>query len=143
MASAPSSRQGVHIFSPPHDTFTRLANLFCYTSMNPQLQDSVFQDLVISDHSPVSVELENVVPTTWQFPSYLVQIGDFRHTVHNVYSKYIRDNVLQRDNSNLFWEAGKAFISGKMVSYVVSYRRNIEISRSQQLPLSCQEGLCL
>lgn len=42
------------------------------------------------------------------------------------WSEYADANASHRENRNLFWEAGKAFILGKIMSYVASYKKNTQ-----------------
>lgn len=115
-------------YSNPHNVFTRIDYLFCSDDLLPLISDADIHDIAISDHAPILTTIDNLDlypnPKIWRFPSYLHNNSDFRQYMENVWSEYTLNNAEHSDNPNLFWEAGKAFLRGRIISYAASFKRN-------------------
>lgn len=115
-------------FSPPHNTFSRIDYFFASPSLLSVINAPDINDARISDHSPIAVHMTQTTSSTpsptWRFPSYLADSEDFRHVLYQTWEEYTSTNGAHISDPNLFWEAGKAFLRGKIISYIVQFKKH-------------------
>lgn len=109
------------LFSQPHSTFSTLDYFFCTNSLLSLVNKAIISELVISDHSPVVLALDDPSPRgascLCSFLSYLANSDEFRCVISSAWSEYESFNFPYRDNPNIFWKAGKSLLRGHTVLY--------------------------
>lgn len=94
------------------------------------VRESYIHDMVISDHSPILVTLDNLRNRPdyrqWRFPTYLNQNDSFKQMLTEAWLDYAHNNRHHENNPNLFWEAGKSFLRGKIISFTSAYRKTTQ-----------------
>uniref|UniRef100_A0A803JAB7 Reverse transcriptase domain-containing protein n=1 Tax=Xenopus tropicalis TaxID=8364 RepID=A0A803JAB7_XENTR len=125
-------------YSGVHKTFSRIDYIFTSQSLLPHIQKAEIKDIIISDHAPISLHIQNPQPQprsfNWRFPSYLSHSEDFKQYVKTSLANYIDDNLTHWDNPNLLWAAAKPVLRGQITAYL-AYRRkqfNIKYMTLQQ-----------
>lgn len=92
------------------------------------LSGADIHDIAISDHAPIEVSLDNLDlpphPKIWRFPSYLHNNTEFQKFMEKSWSEYSTANAPHTEDPNLFWDAGKAYLRGRIISYATSFKRN-------------------
>lgn len=115
-------------FSPPHNSFSRIDYFFASPALINTLCESEILDARISDHSPISIHMTQMAPSSpspiWRFPSYLMDNQDFQHTLNTAWNDYVSTNGAHITEPNLFWEAGKAFLRGTIISYTTQFKKH-------------------
>lgn len=88
--SHPTDREYT-FYSHAHNSFARLDYLFYTASLLPRIRESTIHKLVISDHSPISLVLENFLPhdntRQGRFPSYLKHNEPFKRMLEDAWSE--------------------------------------------------------
>lgn len=96
-------------------------------AMNPKIHD-----IAISDHAPISVELEGFTARNsakiWHFPSYLAHNQTLQNIVTEMWTEYLYTNSQHNVNPNLLWDAGKAMLLGKIISYSSCHKKRITLT---------------
>lgn len=59
----------------------------------------------------------------WRFPTYLTNDPKFKLMIKKEWDEYSENNAQHQQNPTLFWEANKAFISGRIISYTAAHRK--------------------
>lgn len=67
----------------------------------------------------------HLVPHLWHFPSYLHNNTDFHTCMDTAWKEFSSVNSSHIDNPNLFWEAIKAYLRGKVISYAASFKKHV------------------
>lgn len=125
--SHPTDREFT-FYSNPHNIFTRIDYFFGSDNLIPFLQNTTIHDITISDHAPIEVTLDNLNlpphPNIWRFPSFLHNNTDFQQYMSDAWTEYSSNNAPHIHDPNLFWDAGKAYLRGRIISYATSFKRN-------------------
>lgn len=112
---------------PPHNSFSRIDNFFASPTLSSLLSDAKISNTVISDHSPIivnSLKTKLLSPSPkWRFPSYLADSEDFRQMLYDAWAEYASTNGAHITDPNLFLEAGKAFLRGKIISHTSHFKK--------------------
>lgn len=61
----------------------------------------------------------------WRYPAYLKNNQTFIKYMKEAWEDYTTNNADHIHNSTLFWEAGKAYLRGKIISYSTAYKKAI------------------
>lgn len=100
---------------PGHNTFTH----WCLYVWN--------NEIAISDHSPISVTLRDSAPKPnaimWRFPTHLTNDTQLNDMIKNEWDEYSVLNAQYTSHPILVWEAGKAHLRGRKISYVASQKK--------------------
>lgn len=85
-------------------------------TINPQIHKIAF-----SDHAPISVELSGFTiqnfTKIWHFLTYIAHDQSLQKIIKEMWNDYSIINSEHTANPTLLWEAGKAVLWGKMISY--------------------------
>lgn len=83
--------------------------------------------IAISDHAPVTLTLKTSPSlsgtTQWRFPAYLQGNLEFKTFLKRAWMDYIGNNALHTSQPTLYWEAGKTYIRGQIISYSAAYKK--------------------
>lgn len=111
-------------FSPVHHTFSRIYCFFIDIRLIPLINMVSYHNIVISDHAPVSLELNFPNQPTpfkpWRLNALLLSEQSFVEFMNNQIKLFIETNASPEVSQCVFWEALKAFLRG----YIISYRAN-------------------
>ena len=98
--------------------------------------DTKIHSITISDHTPVSITLKNnrVIPLArnWRFNTSLLKDPDFINYFKREWYVYLENNDLPGMSACILWEAVKAVMRGKIISFSSNKkkRENSRISDS-------------
>lgn len=85
-------------------------------------------DIVMSDHALVEVNLSDSTlrpqARIWRLTVYLISEETFKQTIIQVWEEYFEYNAQHRSNPNLFWETGKSFLRGRIISYAKAQKKH-------------------
>lgn len=139
-------------YSTPHKVFTRIDYIFGTDTVIPLISETEIHEIAISDHAPVSISVNDMIsksnPQLWRFPSYLHNNADFQVYMDKAWREFATANSSHADNSNLYWDAGKAYLGGRVISYAASCKKHTLSSyktasssfKQAQLALSAQDS---
>ena len=114
-------------FSPVHGTFSRIDYFFLDKKLLPLITNCEYQAIVISDHAPLSMTLR--IPTSyanyrpWRFNSLLLSDTTFVELISTEITSFLERNQTPGMSSSVVWEAMKAFLRGKIISYSAHIRK--------------------
>lgn len=105
-------------FSHPHNSFSCIDYLFFSSGAFPLVSSVTIKNMVISEYSPVSVQFSGITCPrgAGTFPSHLANNDDFKHVLLFAWAEFAKTNEAHLSTPNLFWEAGKAFLRGRIIS---------------------------
>lgn len=110
-----------------HGAFSKINYFFGDQVFLLLVEASHIYEIAISDHAPVSLDIRDSLPACtlrlWCFPSHLASQDIFKAFIIQEWNKYSTSNLVHMDNPALFWEAGKEYVRGCILSYTISYKR--------------------
>uniref|UniRef100_A0A672H1Y9 Endonuclease/exonuclease/phosphatase domain-containing protein n=1 Tax=Salarias fasciatus TaxID=181472 RepID=A0A672H1Y9_SALFA len=125
-------------FSSVHHSYSRLDYFLTSSTLMNDISEIKIHPIVISDHAPVSFTLrnkKNKPPTrNWRFNTSLLKDPEFISYLTREWSIYLENNDLPDTSGRVLWEAGKAVMRGKIISFS-SHKKKKEASRTLELEL--------
>lgn len=113
--------------SAAHGRFSRIDYFLGAADMTAWVDDAEIHEIVISDHSPISLTIRDTARRPnyhhWRFPSHLETQESFKAFLLREWLLYSDMNDSSKDNLTLYWEAGKAFMRGRIIAYTVGYKK--------------------
>ncbi|CAI9605304.1 unnamed protein product, partial [Staurois parvus] len=64
-------------------------------------------------------------PRIWRFPSYLANNQELSRQLKDTWADFQITNTAHVSNPNLFWDAGKAVLRGKIIAFTSAYKKRI------------------
>lgn len=137
----PLEREYTHD-SYAHKSFSRINYVLATDDLLPSMTSPKIHELAISDHAPITITLQLGQKTlqlnTWKFPSQLKDNTDFNNYL-NKWTEYETTNSIHADTPVLYWEAAKAYLRGRIISYTGAFKKktkNPHTQASQELRLA-------
>lgn len=128
----PTNKQ-FSFFSPVHHSYSRIDYFIVDDQLLPLISNSEYHSIVLSDHSPVQMDLifpANVAPQrSWRLDPQLLLCKHFRTFLNNQIDFFLETNDAQEVSRGILWDSMKAYIRGQIISYVA--HKNKE--RSEQI----------
>lgn len=128
----PSARQ-YSFFSHVHHTFSRIDYFFMDKKLLPNLQDSSYESIVISDHAPLVLKLKfpQLPPRSyqWRLNSLLLSDKTFIQMMSTEIPLFLEINTTPGMSYSTIWESLKAYLRGKSIAYGASVNK----ARTQRL----------
>lgn len=91
------------------------------------LQYAAIHDIVILDHAPIEVTLQDFDPrpqtAVCRLPACLVQDNAFQDMVKQAWEEYSACNAQHLMDPNLFWEAEMAFLRGHIMAFTSARKK--------------------
>lgn len=119
-------------FSHVHHTFSRIDFFLLDNKLLQDVTCCTYHPLVISDHAPVSVDINlslgNYMFRPWRFPSFKLSDDSFTDFMKSQIDLYFELNQTPEIGLSILWEAFKAFIRGQIISHI-SYTRKLNASK--------------
>ena len=107
-------------YSSTCQTFSRIDFFLVSANLTSIISDSWYDSIVISDHAPVSFNLNApkafLRPTRWRLQSFWLKDPDFLLCIGAQIDLYFIMNTHQT-SAAVRWDAFKAFLRGQMISY--------------------------
>lgn len=104
--------------------------------------------MVISDHSPVILQLKNVMPkgnySLWRFPTHLTKDKKVLCSSPWVVARFPLHTQGHVTSPGLHWEKAKVVLRGHIMSYISRYKRKVNNkiqSLGQTLRQACTDFL--
>ena len=114
-------------FSPAHQSYSRIDYFLLDKKLLPILNSIEYESIVISDHSPVVMQLcfpEFVPPhRAWRLNTGLLSDEDFIKFVSVNIDVFLETNMESGTSIGTVWEALKAYLRGLIISYTASTNR--------------------
>ena len=108
-------------FSPVHHSYSRLDYFPVSSSLISIIPETEIHAITISDHASVSITLvyKRTTPTSrnWRFNTSLLKDTDFINFFKKEWARYLENNDLPGISASILWEAGKAVMKGKIISF--------------------------
>uniref|UniRef100_A0A3B3I4T3 Reverse transcriptase domain-containing protein n=1 Tax=Oryzias latipes TaxID=8090 RepID=A0A3B3I4T3_ORYLA len=121
------STKGFTFFSPVHHSQSRLDYLLVSNSLLKEIKSSNIHPIIISDHAPVSVTISREVPrpsgSTWRFNTSLLKDQEFIEFFKKEWATFLEFNDTSEISPSILWEAAKAVMRGKIISYSTHKKR--------------------
>ena len=117
-------------FSPVHHSYSRIDYFIVDNQLLPLISNCKYHSIVLSDHSPVQMDLifpANVAPQrTWRLDPQLLLCRHFRTYLNDQIDFFLEINDTQDVSRGVLWESMKAYLRDQVISYVA--HRNKECS---------------
>uniref|UniRef100_A0A1A8UJ98 Reverse transcriptase domain-containing protein n=1 Tax=Nothobranchius furzeri TaxID=105023 RepID=A0A1A8UJ98_NOTFU len=130
------NRREYTFFSHVHHSHSRLDYFLVSSSLLADISDTEIHPIVVSDHAPVSLTLVNkkTIPPSknWRFNTSLLKDEGFIDFFKKEWALYLEHNDLPGTSASILWEAGKAVMRGKIISFS-SHKKKTENKRIQEL----------
>lgn len=113
-------------FSSVHKSHSRIDFFLLDFSLLSSVSGSSYHNIVISDHSPVSVDLQlnhEEVDYSWRLNNSLLKDKNFCKYITEKISFYLNTNDRGDVNDSTLWETLKVVIRGDIISYETSERK--------------------
>lgn len=108
-------------FSHVHHMYSRIDYLFIDKILLPSVHSSEYSAIVISDHAPLLLDLrfDSPVPghPQWRLNTFLLSIDNFCTSISQAIEDFLSFNDSEETSPSLLWEALKATIRGRIISY--------------------------
>uniref|UniRef100_A0AAQ5XLH4 Reverse transcriptase domain-containing protein n=1 Tax=Amphiprion ocellaris TaxID=80972 RepID=A0AAQ5XLH4_AMPOC len=124
----PTSRDYSY-YSRVHKSYSRIDYFLISSNLIPQITNSKYHNILISDHSPVTISLNVSLkkPTySWRFNPNLLSDDSFIRTITTKLNDFIELN----DNGEVFdstlWETLKVVLRGDIISYTSALKKERE-----------------
>lgn len=115
-------------FSPVHQTYSRIDFFLIDQRILQLVKLCTYESIVISDHSPVVLELrfKDKAPfqKNWQFNPSLLSDDNFVEFINSQIDFFLETNKLPETNVLILWETLKAYIRGHIIEYTARLKKN-------------------
>lgn len=119
-------------FSHARQTWSRIDYFLLPTQLMPRVQNMTIGPLVISDHSPLILQLSDTYPRgsdfLWRFPTYLAKEDSFSALLRGWWLEYSSANETHLDNPPLYWHASKAVLRGKILAFTKAHKKKTQLA---------------
>ncbi len=123
-------------FSHVHHSYSRLDYFLVSSSLLSDISDTEIHPIAVSDHAAVSLTLVNKKTTppsnNWRFNTSLLKDDDFIKYFKEEWALYLDYNDLPGTSASVLWEAGKAVMRGRIISFS-SHKKKRENKCIQEL----------
>lgn len=114
-------------FSHVHRSYSRIDFFLLDNYFSSEVQSCEYHSIVISDHAPVSVDINfpNHTPLSrqWRLNSSWLTQGSFIDFLNTQISLFVDTNDSPEISRGTLWETFKAYMRGQIISYVSSLKR--------------------
>uniref|UniRef100_A0A3Q3A000 Reverse transcriptase domain-containing protein n=1 Tax=Kryptolebias marmoratus TaxID=37003 RepID=A0A3Q3A000_KRYMA len=114
-------------FSPVHSTFSRIDFFLLDNKLLSSVRSCCYNPIVISDHSPVILDLSLPGRTAsrppWRFNSVLLNDSVFVKTMNDRLDLYVSTNITSDVSAATVWETCKAYLRGEIIAYSAYLRK--------------------
>lgn len=131
-------------FSPPHQCYTRIDYFFMPRSSLHLAISCCINNIVISDHAMVVLELKSSSRDNfrqWRLNTNILRDKLFKPFFSTEFTSFYNINAQTTKDSSLLWETSKAYIRGLILSFSASKKRKKnETQRQLEEALKEKEG---
>ncbi|XDV45294.1 hypothetical protein PO909_013414 [Leuciscus waleckii] len=113
-------------FSPPHQCYTRIDYFFIPRSSLHLAISCCINNIVISDHAMVVLELKSLSRDNfrqWRLNTNILRDKLFKPFFSTEFTSFYNINAQTTKDSSLLWETSKAYIRGLILSFSASKKR--------------------
>lgn len=107
--------------SQVHNIYTRIDYFLVENKLISYVTNNKIHDILISDHSPVTFELDinnlTSLRPVWRMDPRLIKFGIVNDYLHKQLEIFFEKNDTPEVSSGLLWETLKAFLRGCVISY--------------------------
>ena len=117
-------------FSKLHNSYSRIDLFLLDSKLLPNMLDTKYHNIVISDHAPVSVKLDfnqQKQQMTWRLRPYLMNDVDFCKYLSGKFNDFLATNDTSDTSDSNLWEAFKAVMRSHIISYEASLKKIEEL----------------
>uniref|UniRef100_H3AQI4 Endonuclease/exonuclease/phosphatase domain-containing protein n=1 Tax=Latimeria chalumnae TaxID=7897 RepID=H3AQI4_LATCH len=122
----PKTREYSH-YSHAHDSFSRIDLILISASLIHQVKECKFLSRYISDHSPISIQMETSEdgkgPYRWRLDPQLLTKKESVKEIESVITEFFRFNHPLVSTPDMIWEAFKVTIRGKIIALSSAYKK--------------------
>ncbi len=130
------NRREYTFFSHVHHSYSRLDYFLVSSSLLSDISDTEINPIAVSDHAAVSLTLVNKKASppsnNWRFNTSLLKDDDFIKYFKEEWALYLDYNDLPGTSASVLWEAGKAVMRGRIISFS-SHKKKRENKCIQEL----------
>uniref|UniRef100_A0AAQ6AKY8 Reverse transcriptase domain-containing protein n=1 Tax=Amphiprion ocellaris TaxID=80972 RepID=A0AAQ6AKY8_AMPOC len=129
-------------FSGVHKTSSRIDFVFTPKVSLGNIVNCRIGDIIISDHAPVFVELDNLNANfrnyNWRFNNFLIHDPKFEKFLNDHLNNFIQDNKTPDVSPGLLWDTLKAYTRGLVISYSAGLKKRTQMEQ-RKLELKLHE----
>uniref|UniRef100_A0A9J7ZUB5 Reverse transcriptase domain-containing protein n=1 Tax=Cyprinus carpio carpio TaxID=630221 RepID=A0A9J7ZUB5_CYPCA len=113
-------------FSRVHKSYTRIDYFIIDSKLIEGVTQSKYHNILISDHSPISMGLKILLPKVqycWRFNPQLLMDKQFQSYLSECLSQFLETNDKGDVSDSCLWETCKVVLRGHIIAYESSLRR--------------------
>lgn len=113
-------------YSHVHKSYNRIDYFLIASELLPSVTNSVYHNILISDHSPVSLNFRNILSSpkySWHFNPLVLEDQSFIEHMNAHINKFLVTNDNGEVSDSVLWEAFKVFTRGHIISFYSAKKR--------------------
>lgn len=113
-------------YSHVHKSYTHIDCFLVDSQLISNIEHSKYHNIIISDHSPVSINLKLTFPKqtySWRFNPMLLADPAFNRYVSDQISLFLETNDNGEVNDSTLWETLKVYIRGQIISFEARHKK--------------------
>lgn len=113
-------------FSHVHKSYTRIDYFLVDAKLLPNIENTKYHNILISDHCPVSLQLKLDLPKQtycWRFNPYLLTDQTFINYISNCLKEFLETYDTGEVSDCTLWETLKVVMRGHIISFEASKKR--------------------
>ena len=126
-------------YSGVHKTCSRIDFFLTPKVALSNVQSCTIGDIIISDHAPIYITLNNLIPMCqnrpWRYSTFLNHDPNFEEFLKKQLDYFFEVNKTPDVSPGLLWDTMKAYVRGLIISYTARLKKN---SRAEQRKLELE-----
>lgn len=121
-------------YSNPHSSYSRIDYFFVAKNESYRVLDCKIHNITLSDHAPVSLiwDLGRCYnPSLWRLNVSLLNDNAFKDYIKVELDQYLLFNDTSETSPGILWEAAKAVLRGRIISFASAKARLREAKRKE------------
>lgn len=113
-------------YSHVHKSYTRIDYFLIASELLPSVTNSTYHNILISDHSPVSLNFRNILSRpkySWRFNPLLLEDQSFIEHMNARINEFLVTNDNGEVSDSVLWEAFKVVTRGHIISFESTKKR--------------------
>ena len=117
-------------YSHVHKSYTRIDYFRIASELLPSVTTSTYHNILISDHSPVSLNFKNILSSpkySWRLNPLLLEDQSFIEHMNARIDEFLVTNDNGEVSDSILWETFKVVMRGHVISFESAKKRKLNI----------------
>ena len=115
-------------YSHVHKSYTRIDYFLIASELLPSVTTSTYHNILISDHSPVSLNFKNILSSpkySWRLNPLLLEDQSFIEHMNGRIDEFLVTNDNGEVSDSILWETFKVVMRGHIISFESAKKREL------------------